>query len=132
MWVSHCYKYNYLLIRTVIPFSIMLICSIITAWKLYRSRKEILQVSNGSKEIQFGVALVTMDICFVLFRIPLIIYILITEHDSASKIIYDYTYSILNLIAVTNIVISFFIFLIFNKIFRTHCFQLFCCLRTRI
>jgi hypothetical protein len=131
-WVVYYYKYNYLLIRTVIPISIMLFCSIITAWKLYKSKTEILQVSDGRKELQFGVALVTMDICFVLFRIPLIIYIIITEHDSANRIIYDFNYSILNLIGVTNIVISFFIFLIFNKIFRSHCFRLLSCKRARI
>jgi hypothetical protein len=88
----------------------MLISGIITAWKLYISKKEILKFSGGILQlIQFGVALVTIDICFALFRIPLIIYILITEPNSTSKIIYDFTYSILNLIAVKNIVISFFI-----------------------
>ena len=69
------------------------------------------------KEYQLAMALVSMDLYFILFRIPSVLYISLSN-DANGAIIYNYLFSVFLIIGSVPNVFFFIIFLATNKIYR--------------
>ena len=75
-WVITYFKYQFGLFRTGLPFVITIIASFITLYNLCSSKLKLNKNdwNKMQKEFQFARTLITMDILFVIFRIPNTIY----------------------------------------------------------
>jgi hypothetical protein len=116
-WVFEYFKIEYFFFRTIFPFTIIIITSIIIGWRMYRRKALLSQNPNRKREEQFIKSLIAMDLSFIIFRLPLIFYILIT-YKGETSVAFDLNYTIFNAISSLNAVISVFIFLSFNKKFH--------------
>ena len=71
-----------LLIGTLIPFAMMLICSVLLIKTIYITRKRIIHSSTAAvkrkikRDIKFCITLVFLDVTFVVLNLPINIYFL--------------------------------------------------------
>ena len=124
-WLNYYFKVQFLVIKGILPFLIMLILSIVNAWKVYLSKRNFQPNRDMSREIHYGVSLVTIDTCFIIFKLPLAIYGLLKNMDIERKL--DLVYSLLCALAHLTVVFSVLIFIILNSIFRKHFLNLMLC-----
>ena len=115
-WVNTYFKYQFGLFRTVLPFLITITASFITLYNLCSSK---LKLNNHDwkkmqKEFHFARTLITMDILFVLFRIPNTVY---ASLQSSLIYSYDFLFSVFVFLGVLHNVFIFLIFILFNKIY---------------
>ena len=116
-WVKIYFKVQFFFLRTIIPFSIMIISSSIIGYKMYKKRRMLLV--RRLRENHLLKSLITMDTFFIIFRIPLIVYILVISNgDYGGVLNSNFSYSIIYAIGQLNIIISFFVFFSFNRKFR--------------
>ena len=114
------------LFKTVLPFSIMIISCILISLKLFKRSNRInftvapIQQNhsnnNYKKDVQFVKTVLFLDLLFILFRLPRLIYSLIFQNDNS----FLFTLPDNLLLCFEYIYCSFyFLFLlIFNKIYR--------------
>ena len=115
-WVITYFKYQFGLFRTALPFIITITASSFTLYILCSSKLKLKKNDwkKMRREFQFARTLITMDILFVLFRIPNTIY---TSLHSSVLFAYDFLYSVLVIVGALHNVLTFIIFIIFNKIY---------------
>ena len=116
-WVFVYFKIEYFFFRSAIPFIVMLVTSITIGWKMYRRKALLSQNSNRKREEQLIISLIAMDVSFIIFRIPLIFYILFT-YKGETSVAFDLVYTIFTAISGLNSVFAVLIFFSFNKKFR--------------
>ena len=116
-WVIIYFKFQFGLFRTVLPFIVTLLASIITAYKICSSKLNLndRDWKSMEKEIQFAKTLIMMDILFIITRIPTLINI---AFQSSMLFLYTFLYSSFILFSALHNAFSFLIFIIFNKIYR--------------
>ena len=116
IWEFIYFKIQYTLFRAIIPFLIMIISSCIVAIKMYKM-KNALNIRNGDrqKEINLFISLAALDIFFILFRIPMLIYLLL---NNGFNIFLDINYSIYVAIGLLSNVLMVIILAISNKVYR--------------
>jgi hypothetical protein len=128
-WAIFYYKIQYILFTAVLPFFIMITSSFLIVLTLWKSKNKVScnnrdSINNNSKrhnvrEIQLAKSLVTMDFFFILFKLPMLLYLMVMSNEDGSREFYSFTYQLLLFISSTNIVCIFIIFFIFNKLYRT-------------
>jgi hypothetical protein len=115
-WIFIYTKIQFVLFRTVLPFIITIIASILTIRALCVSKRRIhTNVQNHEKEYQFAKSLILMDFLFIAFRLPTVINFVFNDNI---LFIYDFLYSFFGLLGALHNVFLFLIFILFNKIYR--------------
>ncbi len=125
-WLNYYFKIQYLLLKAILPFIIMLTLSIVTAWKVYESKRNFQPNRDMSREINYGFSLVTIDTCFIIFKLPLAIYALV-KNNLEIAITSDFIYSLLCALAHLTVIFSVLVFIILNSIFRKYFVSLILC-----
>ena len=116
-WTFIYFKYEFSLLRTVLPFAVTIIASILTIYKLIISKLKlgVGDWNHIKREYHFARSLIIMDLLFVVFRIPSTTNITIQEN---MLFIYTSLYSLLGLLGNLHNVFAFLIFIVFNRIYR--------------
>lgn len=137
-WISPCFVanmiyYNYFMILiattlSIIPFSIMILMSILMI-KMLRSsrlRLEHLEMSNNDqrrcREFKYAVSSITFNICFIAMRAPFLIHYTMVGY---SIYLGDWYYEIAFLLYFSNSTVNFLIHIVSNSIFRSEMIKFF-------
>jgi hypothetical protein len=126
-WILPYFKFQTILFRYVLPFLIMIISSILIVWKVRRLKSKLKNKSrntNHRREIQLAKSLVASDIFFIIFRLPVMLY-LVSYTKNDDRLIYNYTFSLLLALATVNNVFIFVVLSVFNKVYRDVFFRFF-------
>ena len=115
-WVQLYFKVEISFFRTMIPFSIMIISSVMIGYKMFKKRRMLLV--HRQRENHLLVSLIAMDAFFIVFRIPYISYFLTIGKGDNGGVIYNLTYSIIYSVVHLNSVLSVFVFIFFNNKYR--------------
>ena len=117
-WVSIYGKIEFGLLRTIFPFLIMIISSVLLFWRVLIQKKK-LKGNNAcfQKEYQMVISLVIVDLLFLVVHLPNTIYAVIYKHDDGS-IIYSFFISVFSIIGYFYTAFEFLIFIFSNKIYR--------------
>ena len=118
---------------TLIPFSVMLICTIVTLIKIYRTRKNVSKPKDPSKnnsgkknkeakkreqrDLQFAITSISLCLLFFILNIGIIVFNLLASYDLVP--VGDYKlYACLTLVIfVADYSIKFFVYLLVNRHF---------------
>ena len=121
-WNLTYLKIELFLLRTMIPFAIMIISSTLILWNIKKYKLKFGSINiKQTAEYQLSITLVTMDILFVIFRLPSLIFATSSEDDN---FIFSFTYSMFILIGAFHNVFYFLIFIFFNRVYRCLFFKL--------
>jgi hypothetical protein len=128
-WIFPYFQYQFIFLRIIIPFIITIIVSFLTIYKLCASKRKMgkIEWKNMRREVQFSRALIIMDILFIIFRLPTFINTILNNH---STFVYSFSYSIFGVLGAVHNVFLFFIFIVFNRIYRKLFEQSICCGKT--
>ena len=128
-WAFPYFQYQFVFLRIIIPFTITIIASFLTIYKLCASKRKMgkSEWKNMRREVQFSRALIIMDILFIIFRLPTFINTILNNH---STFVYSFSYSIFGVLGAVHNVFLFFIFIVFNRIYRKLFKQSMCCRKT--
>jgi hypothetical protein len=99
------------------PFLIMILSTSIITLNIYKRRLIFVENEENKRIIQLIITLITMDVIFLLLKLPTLLYILITNNGT-DKIIYSFTYSLCISIGAMYSSFYFVIFLVLNKSYR--------------
>ena len=128
-----------ILLRAYIPFALMLVFDIIVFKRLRNSRRRVGVTQMGqrkqpgqfsNKEYNFMISTVFIDLTFVVFYIPISAYVTVTVVNTyvtwnyLTDMIFNIFYSCAVLLSFLYSVVLFFIFLIFNRFFRSEVFRI--------
>ena len=125
LWSAFYMKYQYLFFRVTLPFVVMIISSVIITWKMYRMKARLSSNTSREKEANLFKALIFSDIFFILFRLPMLFYIIL--YQNGPYLIYEFQYNIFLAVGLMNNVLIFLLLLIFNKIYRKLFVKYMCC-----
>ena len=117
-----------ILLRTILPFFIMLILNIIMIRKIfYTSRSTFNQNPLFKKEFQFTVAVIAYNVYFFVLNFPLCIYFIffdvneivgsLNDNQSVFFASYSLVYSITNSLSLCVQTLSFVTYFAFNKLY---------------
>jgi hypothetical protein len=117
-WVYVYLQYQFPLFRVIIPFIITIFASTGTIYTLCASKRRvgITEWVNMKKEVQFAKALIIMDFLFIFFRLPQFINTVI--NNSTETFLYSFSYSAFCVLGAVHNTFIFFIFIVFNRIYR--------------
>lgn len=121
------------LMRCLIPFSIMLVLNILMSKNLFRSKRLIIRKGSMKKEYQFAISVVAMNFFFLVIYTPWSItfiiyqvYVFVPELSNAYLAeIFRFFQTIANCLAYINNFSVFFINFIFNVLYRNELLVLF-------
>ena len=125
-WSFKYSLYQYTLMRTIIPFLVTIISSLLTIYKLIASKLR-LQARDWKKmkrEYHFARSLIIMDLIFFLVRLPTLIN---NNIQNNTRFLYTFLYSVFCLMGAVHSVLLFLIFIVFNKIYRDLFKKIFSC-----
>jgi hypothetical protein len=120
-WVLIYFKIQFILFRTLFPFLIMILSTSIITLNIYKRRLIFVENEENKRIIQLIITLITMDVIFLLLKLPTLLYIIITNNGT-DKIIYSFTYSLCISIGAMYSSFYFVIFLVLNKSYRSFFF----------
>ena len=130
-WILIYFKFQFIFFRTLIPFVVMVFSSIVISWKMHKMSFSLNKYNpnNSRKNKDFSRTLVVMDIFFIIFRLPMCIYIVTTSNSS--NIIYNFIFNLTFLIGCLYNSFYFLILFAFNKLYRSSICEYFdiCCKR---
>jgi hypothetical protein len=128
-WVVFYSKTQYILFSGVLPFLIMITSSILIVLTLCKSKSKVYRSKtlgnnvvikrHNVREIQLAKSLITLDFFFILFKLPMLLYLIFFSSEDDGRVIYNFMYQLLLFISSTNIVCMFVIFFIINKLYRS-------------
>lgn len=122
----------FLILSTLLPFSIMLTCTIMVTIKLIKNKIKMLKYTNrtaniskhgNKRELQLLKIMIGVDLFFFICNIPLCVFISIGNFIQ-EKILYGFILDIFQVISIMHNTMSFFIYMISNKMFRKQFLQL--------
>ena len=116
IWIFYYYKIEYLLIRVVLPFLIMIVSTIIITWKMYRTKRKSVFNRNYKKEKNLFKSLLAFDLFFILFPIPMLVYLMV--NNNSEKFFSSLTYALLLATGLISNVFFFLIMIVFDKVYR--------------
>jgi hypothetical protein len=96
----------------------MITSSIIVSWRIYKRKLNLAQTVENKKKVEFMKTLIQLDLLFVVGKLPMLFYLLITNNDP-DRIIYNFIYSLFLTISTLYNSLYFVVLLIFNKIYRS-------------
>ena len=112
------------LITAILPFFIMIFCSISIAYKFMKKKESINNDKTKlKKEIQLAKTMISMDIFFLVCNLPFCIQQLIIDCFELDNKLLEYgilVFDVTNSIIYIHNSCSFFVYLAFNKMFRNH------------
>ena len=115
-WVWMYYNLEYAIIRVSLPFTVMIISSIMISYKMYKTKRILLQNVESQRERDLFISLISYDIFFVIFRIPMVVYSFLNK-DPISFFV-SFNYSIFLAVGLNSNVFVFVVFIFFNKVYR--------------
>lgn len=117
--------YEYIFVRVLIPFSLMIVSSLMIVKKVSKNKMLLMVSFNSRFKVKYRMVKVFLitDTFFLIFRIPMVFYTLL-EYDEG-KIFYNFFFSICVLLGSIHNAFVFIIFLLFNKFYRFLFFQYF-------
>jgi hypothetical protein len=111
-------KYEYMLVKVVLPFFFMISSSVMILWKIIKNKQKWgLTNIKHKRDFQFGISLVACDFIFLILKLPNLIKIIKYENDD-DRIVYDFSYSVYTLIGSLYNVLFFLFFILLNKTYR--------------
>jgi hypothetical protein len=117
MWIFSYYKIEYFLTRVFFPFSIMLFSSICITWKMFKSKNNVCPYNrNRQKEVNLFKSLLAFNLFFILFRIPMLVYLM--TNNNTETFFNSFAYAILLATGLISNVFFFLIMIIFNSVYR--------------
>jgi hypothetical protein len=124
--------YNCLVSITLVPFTIMTICTCSTITTLISSRKRINNGKSLERETRFAILLVVLNIVFLIFYVPVCLAMVINDREystnmNLNKQLFDLAYVIFYLAVYfrhAHSSFQFFIYLAINKTFRSEFLRL--------
>ena len=148
-WPVIYFKVQYLLFRVFLPFCLMVMSSVIITLKMCRMKAQLSNNLSRQREVNLFKALIGKlvyfknyyyvsnlkvvfkgsDVFFILFRLPMLFYLLLNS-DGANVII-SLEYSIYMVIGLINNALIFVIMIAFNKIYRKLFFEYIRCKKDR-
>ena len=72
-WLSIYYKVEYASIRVFSPFLLMIVSSIMVTYKVCKLKTRLNQNLDLERERQMCISLISYDVFFIVFRIPMVI-----------------------------------------------------------
>jgi hypothetical protein len=134
--------YNCLISITIVPFLIMTVSNSITTAGLIRSKRRALgtKTNDMTREIKFGTTMISLNILFFIFYVPVCILMMLQENSSytftikeASMFMNDrlyFTFYILVYLRHAHSCLQLFVYLLVNKLFRKEFIKILCkCVR---
>ena len=119
-WVTNYFKISFNLFRSTLPFLIMIVSSIIVAYVVQKSKTRVCSHSNRRQEIHLFISLAALDIFFIIFRLPMFVYLFLIS-DGIS--IFNDIYNLCAISALITNVFNFAMMIKFNKVYRKLFFQ---------
>jgi hypothetical protein len=116
-WILIYFKIQFFLFRVGIPFAIMITSNIIVSWKMYKRELGIILNPQSKTALKLAKSLVGMDIIFILTKLPMLFYLLLTN-NGPDRIIYNFTYSLFAAFGNSFCYFYFLFLIIFNRIYR--------------
>ncbi len=117
MWIFIYYKIEYFLIRVFFPFLIMFISSVCITWKMFKSKTNVCPCNrNRQKEVNLFKSLLAFNLFFILFRIPMLVYLM--ANNDSETFFNSFAYAILLATGLISNVFFFLIMIIFNNVYR--------------
>ena len=130
-WVWIYLKVDFVLIRAIVPFSIMIISSVLIFWTVFNSKRKLrTKDASFEKEYQMAICLIIVDVLFLFLRLPNSVYSFIYKLEDGS-IVYTKSFLIFIIIANGHCVFEFIIFICCNKIYRNLFSRIILCCRKR-
>jgi DMSO/TMAO reductase YedYZ heme-binding membrane subunit len=128
-WIFPYFQYQFIFLRIIIPFIITIIVSFLTIYKLCASKRKMgkSEWKNMRREVQYSRALIIMDILFIIFRLPTLVNMFGNNNET---FIFAFIYSAFAMLGAVHKVFLFFIFIVFNRIYRKLFKQSMCCRKT--
>jgi hypothetical protein len=128
-WIFPYLQYQFIFLRIIIPFIITIIASFLTIYKLCASKRKMgkSEWKNMRREVQYSRALIIMDILFIIFRLPTLVNMFGNNNET---FIFAFIYSAFAMLGAVHKVFLFFIFIVFNRIYRKLFKQSMCCRKT--
>ena len=124
-WILIYYKIEYALVRVFIPFLLMTISSIMVTYKMCEMKTRLTRNTDLERERQMFISLISHDIFFIVFRIPMVIYSIINNN---SVLFFDsFGYCICLAIGLLSNVFMFIVFIFFNKVYKQIFIQIMVC-----
>ena len=114
-WSKVYQRIEFSLFRAILPFIIMIICSITITFKMCRVKANVSTNKNREREKKLFKSLIGLDLFFILFRLPMLIFVLINQNESA---IFTFQYAIILAITPISNVFIFIILVLFNKVYK--------------
>ncbi len=118
-----------LVFGSIIPFSIMLLCSIFLIISIGQSRRRIRMPRCSkkarrriSRDIKFAITLITVNFLFIYTNLPIQIFFIVTKEDLWSDAEWTWFY-ILDSLYYSGFIANFYVYLLVNTEFRK---QFFC------
>ena len=117
LWVTTYFKVEYTLFRAVIPFLIMIISSLAISWNVFKMKRRVGAINSiRQKQVNLFKAMVFLDLFFIIFRIPMLVYLLM-KNDGEQ--VTDFTYGICVAIGFITNTYNFVLWIIFNKVYKS-------------
>jgi hypothetical protein len=121
--------YNCLISITLAPFFVMTCANLLTIRNLFRSKKQFLNKKDNdlSKEVRFGATIISMNILFLVFYIPVCVVMMLSSKPYSISIteneeFYDgklyFAFYVMVYLRHSHSCLQFFIYLYANRIFR--------------
>jgi hypothetical protein len=128
-WIFPYLQYQFIFLRIIIPFIITIIASFLTIYKLCASKRKMgkSEWKNMRREVQYSRALIIMDILFIIFLLPTLVNMFGNKNET---FIFTFIYSAFAMLGAVHNVFLFFIFIVFNRIYRKLFKQSMCCRKT--
>jgi len=118
-------SYMDLIARAVVPFFLMIICSVTLIYSLFKSRLRVVEnflaEENQSfyKELRLAVSSISLNLIYIITQLPLSI--IMFQTDYFSDLYYEFSFYIFYF----SYAINFYIILATNSLFRSRFFSLF-------
>ena len=119
-WVKNFFKFSFSLFRSVLPFSIMIVSSMVVVYVVHKSKTRVSTNQRFEKEIHLFKSLAALDVFFIIFRLPTLVYLYLMP-DGENTFTFIFFLCIVSSL-VTN-VFNFVLLIKFNKVYRELFFQ---------
>jgi hypothetical protein len=118
-WILMYFKVQYALLRAILPFLTMIVSNSLIIWKAIQM-KNTTGTTDRKPEISVFKALILLDLFFIVFRIPIMLYLLFAK---SFEVFLEIGYSICLSISLINNVLMFVILIFTSKLYRKLFFQ---------
>jgi hypothetical protein len=125
-WIFFLFKVEYALIRVFFPFIIMIVSSIMVTYKMCKKQAKFHPKNTEfERERQLFISLISYDIFFMIFRVPMVVYSFI--NTDPVTFFTSFAYCICLAIGLLSNVLIFVVLIFFNKVYKKIFIQIIKC-----